>query len=737
VKLSAQFLQPIVIIMHCFRLRDVALFIGAVAWAGSARADSPSASPGASSSELEAMLQESVVSTPTTASAAASTAPAVTSTISSEDLLRYGIRSLAEAINFLSVGMVSQESLIGGREQVGARGVMLLNNSQVLVLLNGHVINDQHEAAAAFLGLGNVPLEMVDHIEIMLGPGSVLYGGNAMLGVINVVTKRASQYTGARAVTEWSFVPPQGRRVEDGGLASRHAVGGGARFDLWGVPGELTLQAQYTQNRRPTFEYGPPERVRRLESSLVSPNATARLVLGNLDATFYVRESTREESPRSDVPTRTDGRLGAVRYDTKERQANLDVVYRQRLATRLAFKGRLFGDVTRSDKTLLSYDGIYSCPQPLVSGCTTDTIVLTPSAGIELQATYDWTSDGSTQTMIGVMGVSRHLVAAINSAGVEPGATVANDLYLDKIEYGAAAYLQQIVKAGDALTFNGGIRADHASRFGDKLSPRLAAVYTPWKSASVKAIYSEAFRGPNIVESFFYHPSLLIKAGHLEPETVRSAEVAFEQRVGTHRFSYGMFRTWWSDLVQTRYYEDYPGSPPADAQVVRDAILRGELNFFQHSVLRYENIASTDNYGATAGFDGRTAFGRWQYGANVTMAQALSGTGPIAGAPRLIGNAHISHDWQNGLPVIALASSVSSRRGGRYGDAYPTELRVRLTLSGPIAGGLSYRVMGDYAVHDKSTAGSPTAPEMESRFYELLPSDRLTVMAGLQLRLFE
>ncbi|HMI87928.1 MAG TPA: hypothetical protein VK550_27785 [Polyangiaceae bacterium] len=52
----------------------------------------------------------------------------MTSTLSSEDLQRHGIRSLAEAINFLSVGMVSQESLIGGRQQVGARGVTLLNN---------------------------------------------------------------------------------------------------------------------------------------------------------------------------------------------------------------------------------------------------------------------------------------------------------------------------------------------------------------------------------------------------------------------------------------------------------------------------------------------------------------------------------------------------------------------------------------------------------------------------------
>jgi outer membrane receptor protein involved in Fe transport len=710
-----------------------ALVAGSALAAFPVRAQPPAADPSATG-DLETMLHDTVVSTPTRSSNSSSTAPAVTSTLTSEDLRRYGIRSLAEAINFLSLGMVSQTSVLGGNEQVGARGVMLLNNSQILIMINGHVINDDGQAAAALLELGSLPIELVDHIEAMLGPGSVLYGGNAMLGVIDVVTKRAAQYKGVRAMTEWSFVPKAGmERTPESGWQSRSALGGGARFELLGRPAELTLQVQYAQTHRPTVEYGPPERVRSLEASWSNPNGLLRLAFGNLDATLYVSETKRDESLRDDAPIRTNGPLGPPGADGIARRANLDVKYRRRVTTSLGLLTRLFGDVTRSEYNVLNYDGIYACPFGLPDGCVTTTTVLTPSVGGELQLTYDWNPEGSTTTMVGVTGLVRHVLASVNTIGAAPGDTLANDLYLDETERAGAAYLQQVVRVTSDLALNAGVRFDYESRFGQRLSPRVAAVYSPWTSASLKAIYSEAFRGPNIVESYFHSPTLLLRAGHLEPETVRSAEISFEQRVSTHRISYGVFRTWWSDLVRTRYYEDHPGSPPADAQVVRDAIARGELNPFQRSVLRYENIASIDNYGASAGIDGSFGPDRFQYGLNLTMAQALSETGPIDGAPRLIGNARIAYDLQGGLPTLALASAFSGRRSGRYGDPFPAELNLRAAVTGPVGAGFSFRAMFDVGLQEKATAGTPGQPE--KRNFALLPSDRMTIMLGLQYQL--
>src|SRR5262249_50208112 len=149
-------------------------------------------------SELEGLLSEQVVSSASKQSERASSAPALSTNLSAEDLRRYGIRTLAEAIDVLSMGVASSDNLNGG--EIGARGVLITGDrgSHFLLLVDGHTVNEQVRGSA-FFGVGaGIPLEIIDHIEIVVGPGSVLYGSNAMLGLINVVTKRARDFGGVR-----------------------------------------------------------------------------------------------------------------------------------------------------------------------------------------------------------------------------------------------------------------------------------------------------------------------------------------------------------------------------------------------------------------------------------------------------------------------------------------------------------------------------------------------------------
>lgn len=706
------------------------VFAGAVAlWLFASR--SARAEPASGAGDLEAALQEAVVTTPTRAGGnAASTAPAVTSTISAEQLEQYGIRSLAEAINFVALGMVTQNARLGDAQVVGARGVLLGGNSQVLVLLNGHVINDQDRAVAALLELGSLPIEIVDHIEVMLGPGSVLYGGNAMLGVVNVVTKRAAQYSGLRLATEWSVVPPVSSRTDGIGLASRHAAGAGTQFELFGAPAELTMHLQLKQIDRPTLQYGPPNRVRELGADTVSPSALARLVVGKWDATLYVNGSRGEESPRDEMPIRNDGPQGAPGAGHRAGRANLDVVYRHRLNADLVTMTRLFGDFTRTDDNVVTYDGAYGCPDGLPRGCVTSTTIQTPKLGAELQATYDWTEDAATSTMVGIVGSVQRLSASIDSTDAYTGVSPRRQLDLDRVEGAWAAYIQQTLRPTRQLSFNLGARYDHESRFGGSLSPRAAGIYVPWKGASIKGIYSEAFRGPTIVESFFHHPTLLIRAGELKPETVRSAELAFEQWFGTHRVSFGVFRTWWADLVRQRYYNDIDGFPQSDRDVVRGARDRGELNAIVITALRYENVGSISNYGMNATLEGTVARSRLEYGLNLTEARAMVGGVPLEAAPRVIGNARLAYHLPGGLPTVSVAGTLAAKRSGDPSDAH-----LRAALTGPFPGvrALSFRAMVDYAFNEYSTSRAPEPPDGAP---ERLPIDRVTVMLGLGMQAF-
>ncbi|HEX3853155.1 MAG TPA: TonB-dependent receptor plug domain-containing protein, partial [Polyangiaceae bacterium] len=122
---------------------------------------------------LDALLDEHVVTGASKADELAKVAPATTSVITAEDMNRYGIRSLAEAIDFLGMGLVTQDPLHS--VEVGGRGVSLTSDfgNHVLLVVDGHVFNEPWGGTAYFEQGAGIPLEMIDHIELVLGPGSV------------------------------------------------------------------------------------------------------------------------------------------------------------------------------------------------------------------------------------------------------------------------------------------------------------------------------------------------------------------------------------------------------------------------------------------------------------------------------------------------------------------------------------------------------------------------------------
>jgi len=114
--------------------------------------------------DLRALLSENVITTASTSAQKASTAPATSVTLTAEDLSRFGIRTLHEAINFLSLGVIAADPL--RTPDVGARGVLLPgdNGKHFLVLVNGHALNDPLYGAARFDWGAGIPLEVIDHV---------------------------------------------------------------------------------------------------------------------------------------------------------------------------------------------------------------------------------------------------------------------------------------------------------------------------------------------------------------------------------------------------------------------------------------------------------------------------------------------------------------------------------------------------------------------------------------------
>jgi iron complex outermembrane receptor protein len=123
----------------------------------------------------------------------ASRAAAAVYVITREDIRRAGAGSLPEALRLapgLQVARVTERDW-----SITSRGFAEQSPNKLLVLIDGRAVYSPL-FAGVFWDVQDVPLEDVDRIEVILGPGATLWGSNAVNGVINVITRPAGDSRG-------------------------------------------------------------------------------------------------------------------------------------------------------------------------------------------------------------------------------------------------------------------------------------------------------------------------------------------------------------------------------------------------------------------------------------------------------------------------------------------------------------------------------------------------------------
>lgn len=130
------------------------------------------------------VLDEMVVSATRSEKKLLDTAASV-SVITDKDLDKMHINNLDEAFVKIPGVYVGRLSGIGSTtSQTVMRGVNAANS--VAVLVDGVQVNDSYNGSVTWSA---IPVDMVKRVEVLRGPASVLYGGNALAGVINIITK--------------------------------------------------------------------------------------------------------------------------------------------------------------------------------------------------------------------------------------------------------------------------------------------------------------------------------------------------------------------------------------------------------------------------------------------------------------------------------------------------------------------------------------------------------------------
>lgn len=667
-----------------------------------ARAQSEPEGDAADLGDLESLLGEEVVTTASRSAERASTAPATVQIIDGATLRRYGMRSLDEALGFLGLGSFVADS--GGDYSTGVdtgfQGVLLRDrNRHVLVLIDGHVTNAQSTGETRLDVALGLPLELIDHVEVMLGPGSVSYGSNAMMAVVNVVTLRARDYGTARLVAEGTLIAPLGvnSSLSLGGdgdrYGGRYRLGGGfARSGtLWGHTAEVVVHGEWQQEIGSTFrmayQSGPYE-VRPGEpgwggigrSRMHTPMAYLSARLGDtrlwLQGSSYRRSlplvGTFDEPGTGERSTTLRGEL---RHDAD-------------LTPEVTLVSRLYADHVRTEERSRWTLDYWCLPGQQLDGCHFRRRNASTWVGVEEQLDVDWKLDGRFVTTVG--GDLRFRYGAARPADYTDYATGEGPFtvrlpYWQSKSVIGALFVQQVLRLHERVALNAGARFDADSLFGVRLSPRAAVILSPTDRSTLRLGYSEAFRAPSAQELYDSDPTYVIQPDRLNAETVRTADVEFAQRFSRGSFSLRVFGSIYEDLIVLWY------ATPAQVDA---ALARGQLvpNVVAEGVSVWANSDVIRTVGGTVSARSELVEGL-DLAVNLTLAaNELRGAGSLPIMPTFYGNARIAYRFGELGPTLGLAARFSSARPAALdtdegyfprGASAGALGELRLTASGP------------------------------------------------------
>jgi len=479
---------------------------------------------GADDESLEGLLNESVVTAASSTAETAKDAPATSTVVTADAIRRYGARTLAEAIDMLALGAMSGSN--GQTTDMGARGLTVSDSGaeHFLLLINGARANAFINGQASMGRDSGVPLDIVDHIEVILGPGSVLYGSNAMLGVINVVTKDAKDFAGPRVGVETELF-----------TSVRPWAGYGQRFEVAGVQGEVTTEFQYFKQWGPKLYVAPafggtdpatgqPYRYTLLgtpstgtgvwggaEASTLStweaPSAIGRVRLGKFELGF---NGSITRSPTNTTANDFDSDSHSV-----SRRLLLNLAYSNVLTPVVSLRAHAYLNAGDDSSTFYS-SWAPDCPDANID-CRFQILLEGVVRGVEVAPSFDWLRNGTFVTLVGADAELRSGRSLVNEFNAATQAPVSPSLgAFDRTDVETAFYAQQTWEPTRWFGLNAGGRLDNDPRFAPVLSPRLAARIDPWSGGTLKVIYSQAFRAQGAETELEYRMgrSLVARGGY-------------------------------------------------------------------------------------------------------------------------------------------------------------------------------------------------------------------------------
>jgi iron complex outermembrane receptor protein len=502
---------------------------------------------------------EQLVSIATGAPQPVSKAPSVATVITAADIKATGATDLSEVLETVPGLHVSRNSRMWA-PLYSIRGILTQSNPEVLVMVNGIPITNSFYGDRG-QSMGGFPLENVARIEVIRGPGSALYGAEAVSGVINIITKTATDIDGSESGLRAGSFHTYDGWFQYGGRMGEVDVAGYLRLGHTdGFGGTIEADAQTALDRaygthvsrapgQATVGYDAIDA--RLELSFdkwrLRTGYIGRPNLGGIGVADALDPTARADAHYANGDLTWHDAKFTENWDVTVQMSYYDVAE------------------TNSDITLFPAGSIL--PVPLPGGAASsigmvgrpqhwerhentgisavyggfDRHKLRVGAGYKVDDMYKVT-ERKNFSFVGNMPVCINLACSMVTATEQNGLLFLTP-HLRRSRY---AYVQDEWAVAPDWYLTTGLRHDAYSDFGGTTNPRIALVWESAYNLTSKLIYGRAFRAPAFVELYNTNNPAALGNPDLKPETIGTTELAFawqarsNLRTGLNLFHYRM-----------------------------------------------------------------------------------------------------------------------------------------------------------------------------------------------------
>ena len=471
----------------------------------------PAAAIDAIDMSLDELVKVQIISTPKFADNP-DQIPSVVSVLTAEDIRLYGWRTLGDALRTLQGFNITDDATYA---YAGVRGISAPGDyrPRLQILIDGLTVNDNIYASSPVDSAFPLDIGLIERIEVIRGPSASIYGGDAMFGVINIVTRSGQAINGSEVgLSAGSGADRRWRATWGGQVGSADVLVSATGFD---VNGRSRILDDVTGD-------GSRQRIHGLGGE-DGKQLFVKARGADWSASFLHAERDRMVPPGSYGTIPDDsGHVESDRYDLFQLARNWRLDARNTLEQRLNIGA-------------YGYDGRF--PYDYSSSLPADPRVMNVD-----KARGNWW--GIENRLINTAWSGQRLTFGIeykvNSRQDQRNLDQGYGCY----GYGSAPCLddrqqskqltlmaQDEIQIGASSQLTLGISHNRHEGYRPFWSPRIGFIHDAGAWGLFKALYGTAFRIPSVYERAYIVPSVAYGNPDLRPEAMRALELSWEKRL--------------------------------------------------------------------------------------------------------------------------------------------------------------------------------------------------------------